>query len=340
MPDVRIAVLGSGFWAQFQLAAWQELAGVEIVAISNRTRSKAEEVAHRFHIPHVYTDPEEMLVTEHPDAVDIITDVDTHQQFVNLAVRHHLPVICQKPMAPNLETAEEMLATSIRERVPFYIHENWRWQTPIRQLKAALETGAIGTPFRAHIQFSSSFPVFENQPFLAELEQFILTDIGSHILDTARFLFGDAQLLYCQTRRVNPTIKGEDVATVMLQQGDLTCTCEMSYASRLEHERFPEAYVLVEGSQGSVELGPDYWIRVTTSSGTQSRRYPPHHYPWADPAYDLVHASIVPCNANILQALQGGPAAETRAEDNIKTVRLVFGAYESARSGQTVRLPA
>ncbi|HLG79119.1 MAG TPA: Gfo/Idh/MocA family oxidoreductase, partial [Ktedonobacteraceae bacterium] len=183
MPDVRIAVLGSGFWAQFQLAAWQELAGVEIVAISNRTRSKAEEVARRFHIPHVYTDPEEMLVTEHPDAVDIITDVDTHQQYVDLAVRHHLPVICQKPMAPNLATAEEMLATSTREGVPFYIHENWRWQTPIRHLKAALETGAIGTPFRAHIQFSSSFPVFENQPFLAELEQFILTDIGSHILD-------------------------------------------------------------------------------------------------------------------------------------------------------------
>ena len=42
----------------------------------------------------------------------------------------------------------------------------------------------------------------------------------------------------------------------------------MSYASRVEHDRFPETYVLVEGERGSVELGPDYWIRVTTAQGT------------------------------------------------------------------------
>ena len=56
----------------------------------------------------------------------------------------------------------------------------------------------------------SGFPVFANQPFLKELEQFILTDLGSHTLDTARFLFGEAESLYCQTRRVHPDIKGED----------------------------------------------------------------------------------------------------------------------------------
>jgi predicted dehydrogenase len=51
-----------------------------------------------------------------------------------------------------------------------------------------------------------------------------------------------------------------------------------------------------------------------------------------------VHASIVPCHADCLRAMRGGPPAETSGADNLKTLALVFAAYESARSGQTVRL--
>lgn len=339
MNELRLALYGCGFWSRFQLAAWRELDGVEIVALYNRTRAKAEALAHEFGVARVYDDPEALIAEVRPDAIDVITDVDTHSQFVHLAARQRIPVICQKPMAPSLHAAEQMVATCAETGTPLLIHENWRWQTPLRALKQQLAADTIGQPFRARIQFSSSFPVFDNQPFLKTLDQFILTDIGSHILDTARFLFGDAQRLYCQTARVNPEIKGEDVATVMLQQGDVTCTCEMSYASRLEHERFPETYVLIEGARGSLELGPDYWVRTTTADGTHARRYPPPRYAWADPAYDLVHASIVPCNANLLRALKGGPPAETSGMDNLKTVQTVFGAYDSARSGQSVDLP-
>ena len=128
----------------------------------------------------------------------------------------------------------------------------------------------IGKPFRAHIDFSSSFPVFENQPFLRELDKFILSDMGVHILDVVRFLFGEAEWLICRIQRVNPTIRGEDVATVLLQmKSGMTVTCTLSYASRLERERFPEAFVLIEGEQGSAELAPDFWIRVTNEEGTK-----------------------------------------------------------------------
>ena len=95
--------------------------------------------------------------------------------------------------------------------------ENWRWQAPLRALKAVLDEGHIGRLFRGRIHYCNSFPVFDNQPFLKQLDRFILTDIGSHILDTARFLFGEASQLYCQTCQVHPDIQGEDVATVMLK---------------------------------------------------------------------------------------------------------------------------
>lgn len=339
MANLRFAIIGTGFWSQFQLAAWRELGGVECVALCNRARDKAEEMAHKFDVPAVYEDAREMLRCEKLDFIDVITDVDTHSRFVHLAAEHRLPVICQKPMAPAFAEALAMTRACREADVRLFIHENWRWQTPIRELKNVLAGDRIGAVFRAHIHFCSSFPVFDNQPFLKDLGQFILTDMGSHILDTARFLFGEAETLACQIHRVHPDIKGEDVATVMMKmESGATVICEMSYASRLEHERFPETYVYVEGGQGSIELGPDYWVRVTTAEGTHARRYPPPRYSWADPAYELVQASIVPCNSDFLLALQGKKAAETTGEDNLKTMRLVFACYEAAHAGRIINL--
>ena len=336
---LRIAVLGCGFWSRFQIAGWREAGGAEIVAVYNRTRSRAEAVAREFNIPAVYDDADELVARERPDVVDVVTDVDTHARFVSLAARHRVPVICQKPLAPSLAVAEAMARECRHAGVPLLVHENWRWQAPIRRLKRILDEGTIGTPFRARVDFITGFPVFDNQPFLRELPQFILTDIGSHILDAARFLFGEATSLYCQTRRVHADIKGEDVATVMMRMGDggTTVVCNMAYAgNHLERDRFPETFVFVEGDKGSVELGPDYWIRVTTASGTEAVREAPPRYAWADPAYDVVQASIVPCCANLAAGLRGEGVAETTAEDNLKTVRLVFASYASAEGGRVI----
>ena len=115
----------------------------------------------------------------------------------------------------------------------------------------------------------------------------------------------------------------------------------MAYAENfLEHDRFPETFVFVEGDKGSAELGPDYRVRVTTAEGTHARRHPPPRFAWADPAYDVVQASIVPCCADLLAALRGQKQAETTGEDNIQTVRLVFAAYESASAGRAVKVKA
>jgi len=335
----KFAVLGCGFWAQFQIAAWREFDDVELVALYNRTKSKAENLAKRFNVPRVYDTAEELFENEKLDFVDIITDVYTHEKFVLLAARHGVPVICQKPMAPDYETAKRMVEACKKANVPFYIHENWRWQIPIRALKKKLDEGAIGTPFRARITYCNSFPVFENQPFLAELEQFILTDIGVHILDVARFLFGEPRTLYCQTAKIHKQIKGEDVASIaMKMESGLHCNVELSYASKVQHDRFPETYIFVEGDQGSLELGPDYWLHTTTNDGIHSVRVQIPYYPWVDKRYEVVHTSIVEANRDLLSALKGEKIAETNGEDNLKTLNLVYMAYESADSNSVVEV--
>ena len=339
MKNLRFAVIGTGFWANYQIPAWMELDGVELVAVYNRTRCKAEAIAEKFNVPAVYDDVPQLLEKETLDFVDIITDVDTHLPFTKLAAEKGINVICQKPMAPKLRLARALVESCEKNNVQLYIHENWRWQRPIRVFRELLDAKEIGDVFKARVTFCSAFPVFENQPFLAELDQFILTDIGSHILDVCRFLFGEVQTLYCNTASVNPKIKGEDMANVLMKmENGVSCFAEMSYASILEHEIFPQTLIVAEGSRGSISLERDFAIKITTRKGTQKILAEPRQFPWADPAYALVHSSIYDCNKDLLGGLQGKRNAETTGDDNLKTVKLVHACYASSRINSAINL--
>jgi D-apiose dehydrogenase len=340
MKNLRFAVFGCGFWARFQIGAWSEIPGVELIALYNRTLSKAKALAEQFNVPRIYDDPEELLKNEKLDFVEIITDVDTHARFTELAVKHGVRnVICQKPMAPSFEEASRMINLCRNAGVNFYIHENYRWQAPIRRFREIMDSGIIGKPFKARVSFLSGFPVFDNQPFLAELDKFIITDMGSHILDVTRYLFGEVKTLWCQTRSVNPGIRGEDLAVVMMEMiNGMPVYAEMSYASIVEHDSFSTVFILVEGDKGSVYLGPGFEIRTTTRHQTISEtvRFP--SYPWADPDYIVNHESGIPICRNILADMLGKGKAENTGTDNFETVKLVWASYESASTGKLIRM--
>lgn len=340
MSKLKIGVIGCGFWSGYQIPAWLELEGVEVVAVCDRSLDKARSTAARFSLPRFYDDPEALLNAGGIDVVDIITDVNTHAPLVSLAAHHHVSVICQKPMAPDYQTAVKIVAECRRMGVPFFVHENFRWQLPLRRLKAVIDSGVMGSVFKARISFTSAFPVFENQPFLKEIDQFILADVGSHIFDVARFLLGEAKNLYCRTQTVTPGVKGEDVANVLLEmRSGAHCFIEMSYASILEKEVFPQTLVLLEGEKGSVELAPDFLIKVTTRDGTTKASAHPPVYAWAHPDYAVIHSSMVEINRNFRDALlSGGQNAETSAEDNLNTIKLVYAAYASAAENTVIEL--
>ena len=80
---------------------------------------------------------------------------------------------------------------------------------------------------------STSMPA---QPYLATEERFIISDLGIHVLDVARFLLRRGRDdLAATTQRVNPGIRGEDVATMLLaaRERASSSVVDCSYASRL-----------------------------------------------------------------------------------------------------------
>lgn len=334
---IRLVVIGCGFWSRYQTAAWGEIENVELVAVCDRNEAHAKKMAGAFNVSY-FVDAEKMLSEVAPDLVDIITDIHSHAALVRLAAKHSVAVICQKPMAPDFSTAREMVSACASAQVPFFVHENFRWQTPLRRTKEILDSGVIGKVFKARVSFCSAFPVFENQPSLKDLEQFIIADVGSHILDVVRFILGEVRSLYCRIKSVNPGIRGEDVANMLLEmRSGVHCMVEMSYASRLEKEVFPQTLVQLEGERGTISLEADFAIKVTTREETASEYAAPKVYSWSNPDYAVVHSSMVEINRDFSSALLSGKPPETSGADNLETVRLVYAAYESAEKDIVIR---
>jgi predicted dehydrogenase len=273
--------------------------------------------------------------------VDIATTAPTHRPLVELAARQGVAVICQKPFATSLADAQAMVEVCERAKLPLMVHENFRWQSAIQAARAAIDSGAIGEPFWGRVSFRSGFDVFSGQPYLAKGERFIIEDLGIHILDIARFLFGDVARLTARTKRVNPAIRGEDVATMLLDhENGVTSIVDCSYATRLAIEPFPETLLEIDGDEGSLRLEQGYKLVVVGKDGVRREDVSPPLLPWASRPWHNIQESVRRIERHWVDCLRAGKEPATSGRDNLKTFALVEAAYQSAREGKTVEMDA
>lgn len=332
---MKIAVIGCGFFARNQLHAWQDIDGVELVALCDRDPGRLADAAQAFGVARTYTDAAQMFADGGFDVVDIATTVDSHRPLVELAAAHGVHVICQKPFALNMADARAMVAAVEATGKILMVHENFRWQSAIRAAIDAVRGGAIGTPFFGRVSFRSGYDVFSGQPYLAEGERFIIEDLGIHILDIARALFGDVERITATTRRINPAIKGEDVATMLLAHKDgVTSVVDCSYATRRTPETFPESLLEIDGTKGTLRLDAGY--RLTVDGATHD--VSPPVLDWAERPWHNIQESVLLIQQHFVDCLRDGRQPETSGQDNLQTFALVEAAYLSAREARSVPL--
>lgn len=331
----RGALIGCGFFAQNHLNAWQLIEDAEIVAVCDRDESRAKAYAEKYGVAKVYTDAATLLETESLDFVDIATQAHTHLELTKLAAGHSVNIICQKPLAPSFEEAQQIVEAT--KNVTFMVHENFRWQRPMLELKRAAAN--LGDLFFGRIQFRSGYNVYKDQPYLATDERFIIYDLGVHLFDLARFFFGEAQSLSCHTQRVNPNIVAEDVATALLKmQSGAHVVVDMSYASNLEQEAFPQTLVTLEGSKGSAKLDIDYKLSITLEGETEHFDASPHSVDETSSPENAIPESVLNIQKHFVNCLENGATPNTSGTDNLRTLELTFGAYHSAAKDETIHL--
>lgn len=185
----------------------------------NRAADPRLERAEKF-ASRAYRSAEEMFDHEPLDFVDIVTRSECHLPLVRLAAGKGIPVICQKPIAPDWATAREIVETAESAGVPLMVHENWRWQPWYRVAHEMLGRGDIGSPigygFRTRARDGIGDNPYPEQAYFRSSRRFIIDEVLVHHLDTARFLFGEIESIFAQASRRNPYMAAEDQAILVL----------------------------------------------------------------------------------------------------------------------------
>ncbi|WP_419728974.1 Gfo/Idh/MocA family protein [Lichenicola sp.] len=338
MPRKRAALVGCGFFADNHLNAWRDLRDrCDLVAVCDLDPAKAKSASDRFGVPGAYTDIEEMLVAQKPDFLDVVTTAPSHLPIVRLCARHGIAAIVQKPLAPDWNDAVALVAEMDQAGLPLMVHENFRFQRPISAAIDRFRSGEIGRPTWGRFSWRTGFDVIAGQPYLAELNRFILLDLGIHVLDVARAFLGEVDQVFCRTQSIRPGIKGEDMATVMLgHRNGATSIVDITYSSRQSPDPFPQTLIHLEGTEGSLRLEDRYRLTVTSPAGTRTETIPPAPSSWGTEPWLLTQDSVVSTQAHWLDCLETGAIPATSGHDNLRTFALVEACYRSAETALPV----
>ena len=336
---MRIALIGCGFFAHNHVNAWNDIPDAELVAICDLNSERLELAAQLVFGARTFQDPSDLFAWGDFDVVDIATTVNSHHKLVLQAAQHNVHVICQKPFALNLFDAREMTEAVGKTGKVLMVHENFRWQSAIRAVIEDVRNNVIGTPFFARVSFRSGFDVYKTQPYLAESKRFIIEDLGIHALDVARALMGDVIDLFATTQKINPKIKGEDVATIMLRhESGSTSVVDCSYATKQVPETFPETLLEINGIEGTLKLDAGYKYRLHKNGKVIEKDLSPSLLPWASKPWHNIQESVLATQRNFVESVLNNVEPETNGADNLKTFALVEGAYLSANEHRVIKV--
>lgn len=322
---LRIGLVGAGWVTQHHLQAWAGNASrAKVVAIADPNLEQAKARADAFGIDRVFPDAKSMLASGGVDAVDVAAPRQFHAELVRLAASYGLPVICQKPLAPNYDEARA-LVVEMGSSTRLMVHENWRFRAYYRQIATWLAEDRIGSVLQAQMSLLTSglildtdgrYPAIDRQPFIAGLDRALVMEILIHHIDTLRFLLGDLHLVHARLGKGCMDMRGEDRAALLFEN------CQGATVNLFSNLRVwgeppakPDELLLI-GTHGSIRLSGDSLQCLGENP--------------AKVTYDLPTCYSDSYTATIrhfIERLDDGLPFETSPEDNLLTLRLVEEIY-------------
>jgi predicted dehydrogenase len=194
---VRYGILGFGHHGERRLApAFEHTQSAQLTGIWRRNQERARENAEHFHIPHLFTSPEELCASSEIDAVFVASPDSLHCEHTLLALRQGKAVLCEKPLAMNAGEAVRMANAARAAGRAFGVAQNFRYNLSLERIRARVAEGAIGTPVFASAHFcflSRNSPrTWINNGGMACGGP--IGDVGIHAIDALRFLLGQEVL--------------------------------------------------------------------------------------------------------------------------------------------------
>jgi len=322
----KIAVIGLGGIAQLvHLPLLAKMNSLEIVAVSEVSKSRLKSLGDKFNIKNQFTDFTKMLDEIEIDAVVISTPTNTHKDIAMECLKRKKHILIEKPIALNFAEAKEIDTTAKKNKCKAMVGMNFRFRPDTMLLKSLINSRELGDIFYIRcgwVRKQSSQQKWFNKKSLAGGG--VVLDLGIVLLDTAMWLLDYPKVKSVSSQNFfhsHHSIEDSSVGFVKFDNLSVL-NYEVSWSLHEETDKFKLA---AYGTEGTGHLNPlkaykniaSSTVDLTTQTSAQSKNHFKKSY-----ENELKH---------FIGAVRGTSPLISSSEEALERMKLVESIYESAK---------
>jgi len=324
---VNVGIIGLGSQAQNHLSVLSRDNRVRIAGVADVVAPIAEYTAKRYNCAN-YKDYHDLIDRETLDAVYLVTPNVYHYETLKYALSKRLNVFCEKPMVINLDHARDLVNMVKTAGVVFQVGHNRRFSPVYKKLKELIVSNI--KPYMVIIKMVTGElqrPAWGADPKISGGH---LYDTTLHMLDMARWLFGEVAEVKCRAEaNVYPTILNDFWITLKHRSGLEVPIFSSGHASWI----IPFERVEVIGDHCCAiteELNRiSYTLGLDQPTQTEEFHYLPMTSTWGVEEEDQL----------FIEAIMGKKNPPVTVEDGYKTIEIIEACYRANQTGKPVQLP-
>ena len=320
---------------------------LEIVAICDINPTNMYDKKAKFELPdsvNLYADYTEMLKIEKPDLVAIATESGKHATIAIDCINAGCNVIIEKPIALSLEDADRIIDAANRAGVKVCANHQNRFNKSIQKIREALEKNRFGKMFygTAHIRWCRDREYYDRASWRGTWEQDggALMNQCIHNIDLLRWMMGDevSEVVGMTDRLHHNYIEAEDLGIALVKfsngsYGVIEGTTDI-YPHNLEETLY------LFGEKGTVKVGGTSVNRIEEWQFSDYFDDPEEiKHQFAENPPNVYGYGHTPLYADMIRAIIENRNPYVDAEAGRRALELVLAIYQSAATGQIIKLP-
>ena len=350
----RVAIAGLGGAAErIHIPACRAIPEIDIAGACDPDANRRNAIAAGLRLKHTFATCEEMMERVRPEVVIVATPPASHYKVAETALRGGAHVLCEKPFMPSVADADRIIDLARRSNLLLRVNSQYRFMTIYRETKRRIEQNQFGRLFHIQCWQQMFHPPAAETNWRNQLSTYVLFEFATHALDLITFFYEQTPVaINIFTPRCRPEFNADVLVAGILRFADerialihfnrVTQASEKYLEMRLDCERSSlrislggVARLAVEWSRRAgrpiIRCGLVQGGQARAEAGGTSTAYAKARRP-EFAAATAQHLRL------FLQEMKQPVRSLDAALQAREILRVVFGGYESARTGETVWL--
>jgi predicted dehydrogenase len=322
LPDIGVGFLGAGDVADLHAEAVASSDAAALQGIWNRSAERGAQKANQYGC-RLFDSPEQLVQDPSIDAVFVLTNLETHRQFAELAMQQGKHVLVEKPAGSNLDEIAAMIARAKQHNVCCMPVHNYIYEPSVERTRQLIDEGKLGKLVSVHVVYNIHHP-----EVVAARYPGVIRQIMTHHAYILLYLAGQPTSVAAMKATINDgSVEQENLAVATLQmQNGAIAHLHASFAADDNSGDPWSCMIKVIGTDGATRFSYRDWV--------QNKKAQVHSHTFSSYPFSIertVHHFLEQCCSN-------GRAPLSSMEDAHTAQRIIEGCETSIKEQRIIQL--